>query len=580
MNSNLRFSLGKAPFIRKADNGGDTATIMRDFIIGLLPLVLFAWVKNGLLPMINNDCGVWEMLYPLIFCILGGVFTYAIEYVYYFLTKKEIKFTKASLFETHKKVMNSFAVIPGLILAMIMPLNTPIWVLFVSSLFATLVGKLLFGGFGCNIFNPALVGYLFFAVSYQGLTSFMNPSELDTIISGATPLGNAHSNILASGNELIGAYGNVWNFLLGTIPGSIAETSALLCLVSFAWLTYRKVINWKIPVVYVATVFLLTYLVPVVDGRPGDLLYPLFHTLSGGLLFGAVFMATEPVTSPKTPNGKVIYALGLGVLTVLMRLKSNAPEGVATSIMAMNLFSILIDTICSRVRAQRNLKKTLITYFAVGLILVLLSVYPISAATANKVDGGQNFEAQTQDELYKYDIRIDRVDFEVYTDRFGNITKVTNEEYASGEGLATVQELVKDNLELGYISKTEKVGDKYLVNVNYLSNVTYNRTFTLYCEFDLNYRLTNCYVKMLADGGDYNEGYNLPYANYNGPLVEVVLPPEIIKHQNSLQNVHTITQATTTSVSLIDSAKIAINYMKDVKSGNITFQDGFTVEVK
>ena len=449
--------------------------------------------------------------------------------------------------------------------------NTPIWVLFVSSIMATLIGKLLFGGFGCNIFNPALVGYLFFGVAYQSLTSFTNPSEIGTIISSATPLANAHNNILASGSDLIAPYGTIWNFLIGTIPGSIAETSAILCLVSFAWLCYRKVINWKIPVIYVGTVFVLTYVVAIVDGRPGDLLYPLFHTLSGGLLFGAVFMATEPVTSPKTPNGKVIYALGLGVLTVLMRLKSNAPEGVATSIMAMNLFTQLIDRICSRVRAQKNLKKTLITYVTVGVLLVLLSVYPISAATANSVKGSQNFEATSLSNLYKYDIRIDHEDYVVYTDRFGQVTEYPND--LTSEQLEEITKRIKSNLELGYISKIEKQGDKYLVNVNYLSNVSYSRTFTLYCEFDLNYNLTKCYVKMLADGGDYNEGYNLPYANYDGPLVEEVLPPEIIANQNSLQNIKVITKATTTSKSFIEAARIAIDYMKDVKAGRVVFSD-------
>lgn len=579
MNSNLRFSLGKAPFIRKADSGTNTVIIMRDFLIALLPLVLFAYIKNGLLPFINGHCGVWEMLYPLVFCFCGAFFAYGIEYLYFFFTRKNLKFSKDILFETHKSVMASFAIIPGLILAMIMPLNTPIWVLFVSCIFATLIGKLLFGGFGCNIFNPALVGYFFFGASYQGLTSFLNPSEIGTIISGATPLGHAHGNLLASGSELISQYGSIWDFILGTIPGSMAETSALLCILSFAWLCYRKVINWKIPVIYVGTVFVLTYTVAVIDGRPNDLMYPLFHVFSGGLMFGAVFMATEPVTSPKTPNGKVIYALGLGVLTVLMRLKSNSPEGVGTSIMAMNLFTQLIDRICSRVRAQRNLKKTLTTYVTVGLILILLSIYPINAVTANSVKGSQNFDAENSNLLYKYDIRIDREEYDVYTNRFGVIT---NSQDFTSEELEKLQELVKDNQELGYISKLEKKDDKYLVNVNYLSNLQYNRVFTLYCEFDSDFKLTKCYVIMLADGGDYQEGYNTDaydWYHYDGEIVEDVLPPEIIEHQNDLQDIKLITGATSTSESFVEAARIAINYMKDVKNGKIDFQD-YVMEVE
>lgn len=582
MNSNLRFSLGKAPFIRKADSGTNTYTIMRDFIIGLIPLIIFAWVKNGLIPMINGNCGFYEMIYPLLFCILGGFFTYAIEYIYYFLTKNKIVFTKEALLETHKKVMSSFAIIPGLLLAMIMPLNTPIWVLLISCIFATLIGKLLFGGFGCNIFNPALVGYLFFGVAYQGLTSFMNPTEIETIISGATPLGNFHNNILNSGSELIAPYGTIWDFLLGTIPGSIAETSAILCIISFAWLTYRKVINWKIPVIYVGTVFVLMYAVVLFDGRGGDLLYPLFHVLSGGLLFGAVFMATEPVTSPKTPNGKVIYGLGLGVLTVLMRLKSNAVEGVATSIMAMNIFTLIIDRICARVRAQKNVKKTLITYISIAVILIILSIYPISAVTKTTIKSSQNFDATSLSEVYKYNLTIDHQKFEVYTDQDGNITEITNDLYTSGENLETVKKMIKQNQRFGYVSKFEKDGENYKVNVNYLSSVEQdNRKFTVYFTFDKNYKLTSLYVIDKDDGGDYDESYNMYFEGYeyNGEIVEDVLPGIIVDNQNNLYNIKPISGATTTSNAFVEATKIAMNFIKDVKSGKVSF-DSYILEAK
>ena len=332
---NRRFALAKAPYIRRADSTLSTSQIMNYFVIALVPIILFAWIKNGFLPFLDVETktfsSVLNMLYPLILVFIGGFTSFISEFVYF----KFIKKTITPIEETK----NSFAIIPGLLLGMIVSINTPLWILILGTLFATVIGKLLFGGFGKNVFNPALVGYLFIQTAYFGVVAknggYLNGSEaisLD-IVSGVTPLANLAANPTGHFEQLVAPYGSLMDFFIGTIPGSLAETSALLCILAAGFLIWKKVINWRIPVIYVGTVFALTYIIGAFNGHAAHLWYPTFGILSGGLMFGAVFMATEPVTSPRTPNGKVLYALSLGALTILFRYKSNFPEGVATSIL-------------------------------------------------------------------------------------------------------------------------------------------------------------------------------------------------------------------------------------------------------
>ncbi len=360
-----RFPAGKTPYIRRADVSTNTNLIMRDFLIALLPLVVFAWIKNGLLPFIAGDCGLFGMLYPLIFVAVGTLSGFIVEGLYFLIFKKE---------KDLSKLKESFSLIPGLLLAMILPLNTPIWVLILGSVFAILVGKMVFGGFGHNIFNPALIGYIFIMTAYYGVISanggYLNPSEVG-ILSGATPLSSFFG--ATDLNEIIASYGGLSNFFFGFHSGSIAETSALLCLLAFVYLVVRKVINWRIPVIYITTVFVLTYIIGATQGYALDLRYPLFQIFNGGLFFGAVFMATEPVTSPRTPNGKIFFALFLAALTVMLRYISDMAEGVATSILFMNMFTPLLDRAMGKLRILGKDKKVIITYLI--LTVAVLAIF-------------------------------------------------------------------------------------------------------------------------------------------------------------------------------------------------------------
>lgn len=359
-----RFGLYKGPYIRHADFSTNTSSMMRDFIIALLPLILFAWYKNGLSPMLKGDAGFLQMLYPLLFVILGGAFSFVIEGLYFLVFLKEK--------DVFSRLKTSFAVIPGILLAMVLPLNTPIWLLAMGCIFGTVIGKMIFGGFGYNIFNPALIGYLFIQTAYLGIINnnggYLNPTEI-TAVTSATPLTQFFAN--NDYKATLSQYGGLFNFFVGTIPGSMAETSSLLCLFALVFLLYRRVINWRIPVVYIVTVFVATLLLGIKLGYGFDLQFGLFNLFSGGLMFGAVFMATEPVTTPRTPNGEIVFALFLGVVTVMLRYLVK-PEGVASSILFMNLFTPLIDNIFAKVRVKDNPKKMVMSYVYVGIFVLAI----------------------------------------------------------------------------------------------------------------------------------------------------------------------------------------------------------------
>jgi electron transport complex protein RnfD len=376
-----RFASGKAPFLRMTDDGRyGTGAIQRDFLIALVPLVLFAFYKNGIQVYLDGNITFLEMFYPLVFILCGGLTSTVLEGLFFYVTDKSVRTLKA----LGAKLSTSFAMIPGLLLAMILPLYTPIWVLIFGCIAGTLVGKMLFGGFGYNTWNPALIGYAAIAFTLYGVINdaggALNASEvLIDAAGGATPLG-----VLASANgleyaTLVAPYGNLWNFFLGTVPGALAETSALACLVAYAWLVARKVIKWFVPVLYVGTVFVLSWLIGIVAGETG-IWFPLYSILSGGLMFGAVLMATEPVTTPRNPLGKVFFALFLGVFTVLFRFVGSLPEGVATAILFMNIFTMPIDNWTAIIRVEGVNKKTLVRFAVLVVLILLIALYGVLKA--------------------------------------------------------------------------------------------------------------------------------------------------------------------------------------------------------
>lgn len=353
------------PFIKSKNT---TNKMMLNLLVSLIPIIVFTVYKNGVLPYQAGKVEFIYILYPLLFILLPALVSFLIETIY------AIIFLKKRNKDIFKYIKSSYSFFPGLFLGLILPINMPIWIVLLGAVIASL-SKMIFGGFGKNWFNPALVGYLFifiFFTSYFQINGgYLNKLEVDTI-STSTPLTNS---IVVEGigdyDSLVKPYGSLVNFFTGMIPGSIGETSTLLCLVAFIYLTITGVIKWKIPIVYVLTVFFATFLIGNINNL--GIWYPLFQILSGGLMFGAVFMATDPVTSPTTTQGQILYGLFLGILTVGIRYLSPLAEGVFISILVMNIFVKVLDTI--GYKAKFDFRVSLLPYIVVWILIIGLGFY-------------------------------------------------------------------------------------------------------------------------------------------------------------------------------------------------------------
>ncbi|MEA4885044.1 MAG: RnfABCDGE type electron transport complex subunit D [Clostridia bacterium] len=300
-----------APHIRA---GLDTPTIMRDVVIALLPASVAAVHYFG-----------WQAALSIVCSIAAAV---AAEFILEKLTHRTVTIGDWS------------AVVTGLLIAMVLPPHVPVWVPILAGFFGIGVVKVLFGGLGYNLFNPALMGRAFAVAAWSAMatTGYVWPASANGAIwargfdamSTATPL-----TLLKMGE--IGATSASKLYLplfMGNAAGSLGETSALALLIGAVYLLWREEISLRIPMFYIATVAVITSLY----GQD-----PLFHVLSGGLILGAFFMATDYVTSPLNPKGQAIFGIGCGVLTALIRLFGGYPEGVAYSILIMNAAVPLID---------------------------------------------------------------------------------------------------------------------------------------------------------------------------------------------------------------------------------------------
>jgi len=220
------------------------------------------------------------------------------------------------------QVLDGSAIITGILFAFVIPVGMPLWIVVIGSMVSILLGKMLFGGLGHNVFNPALVGRAFVQASWPvAITTFTLDGK-----AGATML-DIMKRDLTEGNQLIAEGNKFLNVFLGKMGGSVGEVSAIALLLGGAYLIYRRQINWKVPAIIIGTVFLSSMLA-------GE--NPFMQIFSGGLMLGAFFMATDMVTSPYTEKGQMIFAGGIGLLVALIRFKGGYPEGMAFAILIMN----------------------------------------------------------------------------------------------------------------------------------------------------------------------------------------------------------------------------------------------------
>ena len=242
------------------------------------------------------------------------------------------------------------AILTGLLLGFNLPSNLPVWIIIIGALVAIGIGKMTFGGLGCNPFNPALVGRCFLLVSFPAqMTSWPIPGQLLNYVdaqTGATPLSVMKAAIKSGDASLLNQLPDSLSMLLGNTAlnggaGTLGEVCALALLIGFAYMLWKKIITWHIPVSILTTVFVFSGLLHVANPIYAS---PIAELLSGGLMLGAIFMATDYVTSPMTHKGQVIYGIAIGALTVIIRNWGSYPEGMSFAILIMNAFTPLINT--------------------------------------------------------------------------------------------------------------------------------------------------------------------------------------------------------------------------------------------
>ena len=239
-------------------------------------------------------------------------------------------------------VGNLSAVVTGVLLAFNLPANIAWWIVVIGAVVAIGVAKMTFGGLGRNPFNPALVGRVFLLIAYPAqMTSFPAPvyPEYVDAFAGATPLAALKAHAIEAADV------NLVNMLAGVMPGSMGEIAALALLVGGVYMLWRKVITWHIPVAVLGSMAAFAFVLAFFQGGVSSLLYelPAFHLLAGGAMLGAIFMATDYVTSPMTAKGMVIYGIGIGVITMIIRQWGAYPEGMSFAILLMNAVAPLIN---------------------------------------------------------------------------------------------------------------------------------------------------------------------------------------------------------------------------------------------
>ncbi len=317
-------------------HGGDSVQKnMYGVLIALIPALICSFVFFGL-------GAILVTLTAVVSCVF---FEWAINK--YILKNKTLTITDGS------------AILTGILLAFNVPSNLPLWIIVVGSLFAIGVVKMTFGGLGCNVFNPALAGRAFLLISFPvQMTTWPVPGQafgtyLDAE-TAATPLAIMKEAVKSGDASVLDKLPDSLSMLWGNMGGCIGEVSALAILLGLVYLLVRKIITWHIPVSILVTVFVFSGLMHLANPVYAS---PVVELLTGGLLLGAVFMATDYVTSPMSAKGQIIYGVSIGFLTVVIRTFGAYPEGMSFAILIMNAFTPLINNYCKPKRFGEVVKK-------------------------------------------------------------------------------------------------------------------------------------------------------------------------------------------------------------------------------
>lgn len=296
-------------------HGGDTISKnMYGVLIALVPAFLVSLYSFGLGALVVTATSV-------VACVL---FEYLI---------------KKFLMKETPTLGDGSAVLTGVLLAFNLPSNLPVWIIIIGALAAIGIGKMSFGGLGNNIFNPALVGRVFLLISFPAqMTTWPVPGEFPMTYTDA----QTGATVLSAMKEGAASLPSYLDMLVGHMGGSLGEVGAVALVLGFLYMLWRKIITWHIPVAIVVTVAVFSGIMHAAD--PARYASPLVQLLSGGLLLGAIFMATDYVTSPMSRGGMLVYGVGIGLLTVIIRLFGSYPEGLSFAILIMNALTPLINS--------------------------------------------------------------------------------------------------------------------------------------------------------------------------------------------------------------------------------------------
>ena len=309
---NLKLIASSSPHIRSNE---DTRSIMLDVIIALLPAMGWSIYCFGIKALVLT-------LVSVVSCVF-------FEWAYRKLMKKSCMVGDLS------------AVVTGMLLSFVCPVDLPWWVIIIGAFFSIVVVKQLYGGIGCNFLNPALAGRAFLLASYAtAMITWAIPKIRPDVTSAATPMAIMKEGTEEAFTTLMSNY-SIGDMFIGKVGGSLGEVSALCLLVGGIYLLIRKVISWQIPVAYIGTVAVLTLI--AAPAGMDNVQYMLYNVFGGGLMLGAIFMATDYATSPVTKPGQLIFGIGCGLLTCFIRRFGSYPEGVCYSILIMNCTTWLLD---------------------------------------------------------------------------------------------------------------------------------------------------------------------------------------------------------------------------------------------
>lgn len=322
----------------------------------------------SLSPHVHNNDSVQKNMYgvliALVPALLVSFYMFGLGAVIVTLTSVlsclffEWAITKFILKRERTTITDGSAILTGVLLAFNLPSNLPLWIIIIGALVAIGIGKMTFGGLGCNPFNPALVGRIFLLISFPvQMTSWPVAGQLAAYTdaeTAATPL--ALMKMAVHGDvEALNQLPDTLSLFLGNNPGCIGEISSVALLLGLAYMLWKKIISWHIPVSIIATVFVFSGLMHLAN--PAVYASPFAHLFTGGLMLGAIFMATDYVTSPMTYKGQLIYGVAIGFLTVVIRNWGAYPEGMSFAILIMNAFTPLINAYIKPKRFGEVIKK-------------------------------------------------------------------------------------------------------------------------------------------------------------------------------------------------------------------------------